>query len=165
MSYAFHIDAFEFCRLKESREGELALSDLPRLAAELADPAGTLHWSLQGGKDAFGHAQMILAVTGDVQLRCQRCLTAMPFSIASESTLVLAPDEASADGIEELLDDEAIDVIVGSTDLDVLALVEDEALLALPLAPRHAVCPEGAALPQEKVAKESPFAVLKNLKQ
>jgi uncharacterized protein len=76
---------------------------------------------------------------------------------------VLVTDEAQADATEERLDDDSIDVIVGSTTMDLLALVEDEALLSLPLSPRHEACPEGA---QARVDNnlESPFAILKNLK-
>ena len=95
-------------------------------------------------------------------------MTAMPFDIASESVLVLAKDDDAADAIEELLDDEAIDVIVGEPEFDVVYLVEDEALLALPVAPKHEVCPGKAVEPVgsvEAVEKVSPFAVLKNLKQ
>jgi uncharacterized protein len=59
-----------------------------------------------------------------------------------------------------------VDVIVGSRSLDILALVEDEALLALPLAPKHEVCPDQSVqdLAGES-KKESPFSVLKNLKK
>ena len=72
-------------------------------------------------------------------------------------------DEASADETEEKLDDDSIDVIVGDAQQDLLQLVEDDALLALPLSPRHDVCPGDApAVPQDK--RESPFAALKGLK-
>jgi len=82
----------------------------------------------------------------------------------------------SADEIEAILDDDSVDVIVGSAVLDVLVLVEDEALLALPQAPRHAVCPEQQGIQQaapvrnqaEQQAtqeKASPFAALKDLKR
>jgi uncharacterized protein len=44
-----------------------------------------------------------------------------------------------------------------------MVLVEDEALLALPLSPRHEKCP--GDVPTSGVEKaESPFAVLKKLK-
>jgi uncharacterized protein len=44
-----------------------------------------------------------------------------------------------------------------------MVLVEDEALLSLPLSPRHEVCPEGSeAAVSSKL--ESPFAILKKLK-
>jgi uncharacterized protein len=160
------INAFEFCRLKEYREGELAVADLTRLANETEDKSGTLRWSLQGDVHSLGPPQLILKVAGPVQLKCQRCLTPFVFSINSESTLVLAADEKSADEIDELLDDDAVEVIVGSSAFDVVRLIEDEALLALPLAPKHEVCPDTAALDALKsVKKESPFSVLKKLKQ
>ena len=47
--------------------------------------------------------------------------------------------------------------------MDLLMLVEDEALLSLPLSPRHAVCP-GPVQEVQKEKAESPFSVLKNLK-
>lgn len=163
---AFVIDAFEFCRLKERREGEIAVSDLPRLAKESVDEFGSLRWSLQGGKDSLGHPQLTLSVVGAVQLICQRCLTPFAFDFESESVLVLAGDDASADAIDALLDDDAVEVIVGSRNFSILELIEDEVLLAIPASPKHAVCPERLATDMPKDAeKVSPFAVLKNLKQ
>jgi uncharacterized protein len=164
---AFVIDTFEFSRLKEQAEGELAVADMARLAGETADRTGVLKWSLSGGADKIGHPQLKLSVSGQVNLVCQRCLTAMPFEVSSESVLVLAKDEESADAIDELLNDESIDVIVGEAEFNVSYLIEDEALLALPVAPKHDVCPaqavsESGAAATEKV---SPFSVLKNLKQ
>ncbi len=160
------IDTFEFCRHRERRDGQFAVADLTRLAGELADESGVLIWSLQGGSNKSGHLQLTLKISGAVQLRCQRCLTSFEFPIESESALVLAADEKSADELEELLDDDRVDVIVGSREFDIVQLIEDEALLALPLAPKHELCPDNAALDALKGAKkESPFAALKNLKQ
>lgn len=160
------IDAFEFCRLKERRSGDSPLVDLPRLAAEAADSSGNLHWSLEGGKNALGHPQLKLAVSGSIKLVCQRCLQPLDFDFASQSVLVLAQDEVSADEIEEQLDDDSVEVVVGSNALDLVALIEDEALLALPISPKHNVCPtEGLVEPVKMPGKESPFSVLKNLKK
>ena len=78
---------------------------------------------------------------------------------------MLAKDEERADEMDELLDDDMIDVIVASKTLSVLDLVEDEALLALPISPKHEVCPDATQLEVLKSKKESPFAVLKGLKQ
>jgi uncharacterized protein len=162
---AFAIDGFEFCRRGERRQGEVAVEGLSRLSAELVNKAGGLSWSLQGGADRFGHPQLTLSVTAQVQLRCQRCLAPIAFDIKSESVLLLAKDEAAADEIDAQLDDDTIDVIVGSKTLDTLVLIEDEALLALPLAPKHATCPDQATLDVlRSVKKESPFSVLKDLK-
>lgn len=163
---AFVIDAFEYSRLKLSREGELSVADLPRLSEELADASGLVCWALHGGVGALGHAQLKLSVSGTVHLMCQRCLTPFDFGIASESVLLLAKDDAQADEIDALLEDDAIDVIVGHKALNVMELIEDEALLAIPLSPKHAVCPDQVlrdAVSAEK--KASPFAVLKDVKQ
>lgn len=163
---AFVIDAFEFCRLKEWRKGEIAVSDLARLAEELANKSGLLQWSLQGGTDKLGHLQLMLSVSGSVQLRCQRCLTPFVFAIESNAILILARDEASADEVDALLGDDTVEVIVGSKALEIIQLIEDEALLALPLAPKHASCPDQATLDALKNAKtDSPFSVLKRLRQ
>jgi uncharacterized protein len=163
---AFVINAFEFCRLKERSKGEIAVSDLTRLAGELANATGLLEWSLQGGTDKLGHLQLRLSVSGSVQLRCQRCLTPFAFAVKSDSILILARDEASADEVDALLGDDTVEVIVGSEAFDIIQLVEDEALLALPLAPKHASCPDQGALDALKNAKmDSPFSVLKRLKQ
>jgi uncharacterized protein len=160
------IDIFEFCRLKERRNGEFPVAELTRLSAESEDKSGTLHWSLQGGSHRSGHPQLLLTVSGAVQLICQRCLAPFSFPIDSESILVLATDEESANEIDELVDDDAIEVIVGTREFEIVRLIEDEALLAIPQAPKHAVCPGNAALDALKSAKkESPFSVLKNLKQ
>jgi len=162
---AFVIDAFDFSRLKERREGVIPVTELVRLADETADRSGTLSWVLTGDVDHVGHAQLTLLVTGSLQIMCQRCLTPFTFDIDSESVLILAKDEASADEIDALLDDDQIDVIVGSKTLSIAQLVEDEVLLALPLSPKHPVCPDSSALEALKSGKkESPFAVLKNLK-
>jgi uncharacterized protein len=170
---AFAIDAFDFGRLKEQREGELPLAELPRLAQECADAQGSLHWSVAGCTHESGQFQLLVKVAGTVQLVCQRCLKPFGFDIDSTSTLILAKDEAQADQLEQMLDDDSLDVIVGSRTMDLRDLVEDEALLAIPQAPKHAQCPSAPAraahpesAPQDEaiVVKPSPFAVLKNLK-
>lgn len=163
---AFVIDAFEFCRLNERREGELAVADLPRVMQESVDGSGTIDWSLGGGNDDQERPRMRLSVTGRVRLMCQRCLTPFSFEFASESVLALARDEAGADAIDALLDDESIEVIVGSKAFNVNELIEDEVLLTIPLSPKHETCPDqlvsGTSLEATPV---SPFSVLKNLKQ
>ena len=54
-----------------------------------------------------------------------------------------------------------------TTALDLPMLLEDELLLALPLVPRHDVCPEPLprAFRDEADAAERPFAALAALKQ
>lgn len=161
---AFVIDAFEFCRNGGQREGVTPVADMPRLAADCADKSGEIRWAIQGGQTRQGYPSMTLSVAGPVQLVCQRCLQPFSYEIDSSTMLVLGKDDEEADQIEEILDDESIDVIVGSHACDIRELLEDEALLALPQAPKHDVCPDTKLLDSVKTEKVSPFAGLKNLK-
>lgn len=161
--HALKIDAFEFCRQKEQREGDVSLAELQRLSAELTDKSGILHWHLSGGANAYGHPVLTLGVTGDAHVRCQRCMQPFAVQINTNSELVLGKSEDDADEIEGVLDDDSVDVIVGTRSMLVLDLVEDEALLALPLAPKHEKCPESNELEHlTSSGKVSPFAILKN---
>jgi uncharacterized protein len=160
----FVIDAFEFCRNSGYREGVTPVVNMPRLAAECADPSGELNWSIQGGQTKQGYPSMTLSVSGTVQLVCQRCLAPFGYELDSSTMLVLGKDDEEADEIEEILDDETIDVIVGSHSCDIMQLLEDEALLALPQAPKHEVCPDTKLMDSLKSEKVSPFAALKSLK-
>ncbi|MEN3278515.1 MAG: hypothetical protein V7631_4305 [Massilia sp.] len=161
---AFVIDAFEFCRTNGYREGVTPVSEMTRLAADCANDSGEIAWSIQGGSTPQGYPTMTLSVAGPVQLVCQRCLAPFDYHIDSSTQLVLGRDDEEADQFEEILDDDSIDVIVGSHTADLLQLLEDEALLALPQAPKHQVCPDTTLLDGLKSEKVSPFAGLKNLK-
>ena len=161
---AFVIDAFEFCRTGGYREGVTPVTEMTRLAADCANASGEIAWSIQGGVTPQGYPTMTLSVAGTVQLVCQRCLAPFDYRIDSSTQLVLGRDDEEADGMEEVLDDESIDVIVGSHTADIRELLEDEALLALPQAPKHEVCPGTTLLDTLKSEKVSPFAGLKNLK-
>lgn len=161
----FVVDAFEFCRVKERREGERPVAELSRLSEELANTSGSVHWVVQGGTHAQGYSMLTMSVQATVQLMCQRCLTPYALEVDSEMMLVLAKSEDAADELEEKLADEEVDVIVGSKAMNIIDLIEDEVLLAIPLSPRHEVCPDqvgqsvGAGA---GVKKTSPFEVLKN---
>jgi uncharacterized protein len=161
---AFVIDAFEFCRNDGHREGTTPVADMTRLAADCADASGTIAWSIDGGQTRQRYPMMTLSVSGTVQLVCQRCLQPFGHEIDSSTVLVLGKDDEEADEIEEILDDESIDVIVGTHAMDIRQLLEDEALLALPQAPKHEVCPDTTLVDSVKSEKVSPFAALKSLK-
>jgi uncharacterized protein len=162
----FVIDAFEFCRLRERRSGDVPVSELPRLSSETANKSGSIHWSLEGSADTLGRPMLLLSVSGAVQLMCQRCLSPLAFDIASIASLVLAKDEAGADEIDATLgEDDTFDVIVGSKALNVADLIEDETLLAIPFSPKHEACPDQLVQVDMQGAKKvSPFDVLKSLK-
>ena len=161
---AFVIDAFEFCRSNGHRDGVTPVAEMSRLNKDCADTSGQIAWAIDGAASKQGYPQMTLSVAGTVQLVCQRCLAPYAFEMDSSTVLVLGKDDAHADEIEEILDDESIDVIVGSRSCDIRDLIEDEALLALPQVPKHETCPDNALLDALKADQSSPFASLKSIK-
>jgi len=159
------IDSFEFSRQKDRREGQVPVADLSRFQADAADNSGIISWVLQGDSDKFGHPMLRLSVSGSVQLVCQRCLKPFAFDIDAKSQLILAKDEAAIDAIEDVIEDDSVDVIVGSKELNLSELIEDEALLSIPLSPKHDTCSEQESMDVLKsLTKTSPFAVLKDMK-
>lgn len=154
------VDSLDFARDERVLVGAVPVASLGRLADVLADDAGSLACELQGGRDGDGKPYLRLQVEGSLHLRCQRCLSVLSFALAVDSTLMLvAPGEQWPD--DELAED-GPDAIEASRELAVLALVEDEVLLALPIAPRHENCRPPMA--DELEHRSSPFAALAKLK-
>lgn len=153
-------DPFRFAAEGRALGGEVAEAKLVRLVDALAEAAGSIRYSVRGTVGDDRKARLLLEASGMLQLRCQRCLGSLGWPLALETELVLVrPGESIPD--EELEDDEA-DAIEAAPDMDVLALLEDEILLALPIAPRHEDC--DAPRPEGGTGKESPFAVLARLR-
>ncbi len=154
------IDSLEFAREGKRLTGEVDVREMGRLADSLVDCAGKLAFTLVGGHDAKSRPVLNTHVEGDLMLRCQRCLRPLPYRVAVDSQLlVLMPQSPKA--AEELED---LDGIPADPRTSVTALIEDEVLLALPMAPRHAgdVCELTAAAKQPD---PSPFAALERLKR
>lgn len=162
---SYLIDPFGFCKNGDSIDGQTPVSELERLASVCADQSGELIWKVSGFLDNRQRPCLLLNVTGNVNLVCQRCLDSLVYGLDSTTTVIVAGTEEEADGIEESLEDEeAVEVIVSDGKVEVMDLVEDEALLALPLSARHDVCPD-SSMDGWKEKRESPFSVLKELKR
>ncbi|MBY4896349.1 DUF177 domain-containing protein [Cupriavidus sp. AU9028] len=186
-------DLFDFCRSGGSTGGEIATHDLPRIIAETADDAPPLAgsepfaWRMTGsvreeasepGMAARRRLFLELTVDGRMWLDCQRCLQVYAQPVSTSTRFEIAASEAEAEAAP--LDDDEVDVIAGSRRFDLLPLIEDEILLALPVAPKHEICPtvhdslvtgadgEVESVPDDADAGEekrpSPFAALAKLK-
>jgi uncharacterized protein len=94
---------------------------------------------------------------------CQRCLQQFELPVSGQNRLrvVDADPEWSAEDAEFAAQGD--DEIVASTALDVRALIEDEVLLAMPLAPRHEHCELAGG--KIEVKRESPFGILAKLQK
>ena len=129
-------------------------------------------------KDAY---QRIVWLDGHVEtkvpMECQRCLDTVEISLSSDFHLALVDDES----LIERLDEDADFIVLGESEattkgdyltntsptVDLLALIEDELLLLMPLSPKHDVCehkhqPANDDIVEEK--RDNPFDVLAGLK-
>jgi len=155
------IDCLEFARSGGVLDRSIGLDELPRLADLLSTTAGFLSVRLEGWRDDEGKSWLQLDIKGEPLLCCQRCLGGVKFSLGIRSRLqLIAPGEEWPD--DDLVDDSA-DAIEAGKALAVLSLIEDEVLLALPIAPRHEQCESPSA--KASGHGSSPFAALAALKK
>ena len=137
------IDSVLFARRQETLAGTMPLSSMTRLLAAGVGSEGMLDWRVQGslGRDEMQRQREFLRVhTGfSPWMTCSRCLEPVQVQGLSTDTLfrlALSEAQAAAEDREE----EVVEVIAADPNLDLAALVEDEAILALPMAPAHANC-------------------------
>lgn len=145
--------------------GEVRVKDLPRLAQALADDVGSLQVEIVATQ-VSRRAAMVGNIQGLVNLQCQRCDQpyAYPLKAAVDLRLVSSEEEE-----KQLLKD-CEPYWVHDDNLLLHELIEDEALLALPMLPRCNSCENSVqAAPvqperDEHSDRENPFAALKKLK-
>lgn len=168
---AGRFDAFGLAARGESLGGELDVARRARIADHLPaqSAAVPIAWKIAGGHDGVARPMLTVTIEGSLPLVCQRCLQTFDLPVAQQTELLLARTEAQL----ELLDDGEAEVVLAAAPLDAMTLVEDEILLSLPFAPRHAEeqCPAGvkdsaeAAPAKPAPGETSPFARLSALKK
>jgi len=157
MSRAGTIDGLPFARGRDRVSGSIGIDALPRLAAMGCD-AATLAYRVCGGENGGGRLSLTIEVSGELRLVCQRCLGPLAFPLAATSELALAETESEIEAA-----DDDVDRVLATKSMDVAALVEDEAILALPMVPLHERCETGVA--RDASAKAAPFAPLAGLRR
>lgn len=121
---------------------------MPRLAEMHIGPRGQVEWAARAyreegqrvpGLRAPGESSLWLHLTvaGHLGLECQRCLQPVSVPIQVDRRFLFAGDERRAAELDAQLEE---DVLALTSTLDLLALVEDEVLLDLPLVPLHERC-------------------------
>lgn len=132
---AGRFDAFRLVQRGEVLAGEVDVATLARIADRLAsvERQANVAWAIEGGQDGLGRPMLTLTVRGSLPLVCQRCLQPCDVAVDQRSELLLAHDEAEL----KRLDADEREVVLASSPLDVMTLVEDELLLSLPFAPKH----------------------------
>ncbi|MGA8785677.1 MAG: YceD family protein [Polaromonas sp.] len=151
------------------------LQNMERLAKESQglQPDSVVNWQadaeLRPGAGAEEDVWLHLQAKTSVPLTCQRCMgtVAVPLEVDQWYRFVASEDIAMAQD-----DESEEDLLVMEPQFDLLAVLEDELLMALPLVPMHDECPVAPvlrtgedALTAEAAEKPNPFAVLAQLKK
>lgn len=146
--------------------GTVALADLPRIGATLLSHTGVARVDLQCWIDEDRLRVISGSIVAELEMECQRCLEPMQYAVDAAVAIALVWEEKEIASLPERLDG----VVVGAEPHNLFDLVEEEILLALPLAPRHAegkcsvrdFVPDDSDGPQHGVLR--PFAHLAGLK-
>jgi uncharacterized protein len=145
-------------------EADVVPGRLPRLAESLANGDGNLHYRVQARLDSQRRKVVSCIIEGFVFLTCQSSLDTFRHPVSIDDRLVLVDDESHLPPIEEESDTE--DYLVADEPLDVLELVEDAVILALPMMPRKpGLEGEEAKGTAPRDPGASPFAKLSSLKK
>lgn len=176
------LDIAAFARTLGELSGRLTLpvdegvlkSRFARLWAEAFDNSGVheLNWLARGeqrvGAQGQAQAWLFLEAQTVLPMQCQRCLGSVEADVATQRWFRFVEDEAAAAAEDDAAEE---DVLVLAARFDLLALVEDELLMALPMVPKHATCPVQVVTSAGEAEFESvledkphPFAALNAIK-
>ena len=149
------INNLEFTKNQLILSDSLALVQLPRLVEILANTDKTrVQFELLGTGKQFRQPSLHLTIKANLAVTCQRCLNEMEVNLNLDFDYLISNAE-----ISEAEESDEIDWIEENHEMDVAALIEDELLLALPIAPTHAHDCTKANM--QSGEKPNPFAVLK----
>ena len=171
------LDVRAFAQAGADLQADDSMTRFERLVAEAhADDGlpvlGSVSWQARGEMraGASGGAPAVwlhLQAEASVPLTCQRCLGPVETPLSVDRWFRFVADEATADAEDE---DSEEDVLVFQPAFNLVELIEDELIMALPLVPMHEVCP--TALPtsagpviEDAPARPNPFAVLQQIKK
>lgn len=153
------------------------LQNMERLAQETQglQPDSAVEWQacaeLRAGSGPGPEADvwLHLEAAATVPLTCQRCMGVVITSVNVDQWYRFVATEQIAMAED---DESEEDLLVMEPQFDLLAVLEDELLMALPLVPMHEVCPVipqlsagGSVEVTEASEKPNPFAVLAQLKK
>lgn len=172
---ASRLDVAAFAQAGALLEASEPLRAFERLQAEAASsdlPSG-VQWRAQGEwrSDSGGAATPWLHVQAEatLPLTCQRCLQPLAAELQAQRWFRFVADEETA-ALED--EDAEEDVLVISKSFDLRELVEDELLMEMPVAPRHAHCPTEVPMSVQdedfevaQAERPNPFAALAQLKK
>jgi len=157
------INPLRLAKNKEHVKGSFSLDSLARLGDILLNKSGEAQYSFSFELDETNICLIKSEIGAKLLLKCQRCLKPVDIEISKCSLLGVYRNLDEFDKLENNYEPYQLDGDLISLKL----LVEDEILLAAPMAPVHSKnnCVKGSLGGLfNKKGKRNPFAVLKKLK-
>lgn len=152
------INNLEFAEKQLQSNGKIALKNLPRLS-EIINSENTecelffVEYAILGSH-LYNLPSLHLRIHGLITLQCQRCLEPVEHTIELEFDYVLSDIEPN-----EIVENQDLDWLEIDAAMDLAGLIEDELLIALPIAPMHSF--DCKTQKMESGEKMNPFAILK----
>jgi uncharacterized protein len=159
------IDPFQLADNNTTLKGDLSLSEMVRLTEFLCEKKGDVHIHLEFGRDALNFAFMRGSIKTQLKLVCQRC--GLPMSLSLEIPVEDSPVHSDEEA-QQLPENYEPLLLTGDT-MSLIAMVEEEILLSIPIVPKHSIaeCSIKPAqlieLEEKKEDKPNPFSDLKKL--
>ncbi len=178
-----HTDLWALAKQNDSVCGVVPITRMTRLVQDLPKQAlvqsvadmggnesGVVWFEFRGSSQAGRRPHVWLKVQAVVMLICQRCMAQMAYVVDETVEFELFADESKANAaqVESEADPLASEPLVAIGPVSLLAIVEDQLILAIPYVPKHDSCESAASMHADPVAvvkRESPFKVLENLKR
>ena len=162
------IDNIAFAKKNERLAGELSLDDCARLDELLQSSTdsnvchtGLISYVLQGKIDAVGQHTLQLSIACKLTTSCQRCLNAISLNLNLNFNYLIGEVSDTDFKAADIDNSDDYDLQQANKAMDLIALIEDEIIMAMPIAPVHEeACTDATMRSGEK---PSPFAVLKGL--
>ncbi|MFA7350149.1 MAG: YceD family protein [Methylotenera sp.] len=175
------IDNIAFAKRGEHLIGDLSLAHCPRLAELLASQLpilqndaidtnaltsvntteNSIHFTLDGETNAMGQHFLHLSLVSNLTTYCQRCLEPMLVKQSLSFHYQIIDVNAKHSELDVVEDSDDFDMQEANQAMDLVALIEDEIIMATPIAPTHAH--DCAVASMQSGEKPNPFAVLKGL--
>lgn len=161
------INNLDFALLAQKISGDIPLDALQRLSRSLlltdkqanSELPAKIQYTLAGAANRYNLPSLHLSVDADLPATCQRCLDKMHIKLKLNFDYLISDTEPAE---YEASDD--YEWLETTKEMDVWELIEDELLMALPIAPLHSAESQGECvqLSRESGEKPNPFAVLKD---
>ncbi|MBC8518901.1 MAG: DUF177 domain-containing protein [Gammaproteobacteria bacterium] len=162
-----YVDPFALALSGRTIEQTLPLDNFERVTELLLDKSGSVDIKVVFGVDEAAVIYLEGVVSADVQLPCQRCMEPMSTPISSSFVMGLVRNEDDFSSLPESYEP----LLVDDKNFSLLAFIEDELILAVPVVVTHPIdeCSASRYLQDSNVIEEekkrNPFQILEQLKR